>query len=167
MYAIGDYIVKAFNGVCRIEDILHLEMSGVDKNKLYYLLIPVKDNREKIYMPTDNDGSGVRKAMTEEDARNFIDRIPDIEDVWTDNVKLREQKYKEAVRNNNPDALIGIIKMSYMQRQKRQEQGKKGMAADEKYFKLAENSLYSELGFALNKSNEEVCKMVVDSIQAR
>ena len=31
MYEIGDYIVKAVYGVCRVEDILHLDISGADK----------------------------------------------------------------------------------------------------------------------------------------
>ena len=30
VYQSGDYIVKSTDGVCKVEDILHLNMSGVD-----------------------------------------------------------------------------------------------------------------------------------------
>lgn len=37
MFQIGDYVVKPVTGVCRVEDILYLDMSKADKNRLYYL----------------------------------------------------------------------------------------------------------------------------------
>lgn len=36
MYKIGDYIVKPAKGICKVEDILHLDMPGVDKR--YFVL---------------------------------------------------------------------------------------------------------------------------------
>lgn len=33
MYTVGDYIVKKGNGVCKVENIMHLDMNGIDKNK--------------------------------------------------------------------------------------------------------------------------------------
>ena len=31
MYTIGDYVVKPGSGVCKIDNIMHLNMSGIDK----------------------------------------------------------------------------------------------------------------------------------------
>ena len=53
MYEIGSYVVKANNGVCRIADVLHLDLPGTDKNRLYYLLIPLENKNSKLYVPTD------------------------------------------------------------------------------------------------------------------
>lgn len=167
MYEIGDYIVKPVNGVCRVEDILHLKMSGADKDKLYYLLIPIDDNKGKVYMPTDTSDSSIRRVMTEEEAWKLVNRIADIEELWVDNEKLREQRYKEAVRSCEPEALIGIIKMTYLRRKKRLETGKKSTVVDERYFRLAENNLYSEMGFALNKSKDEVRKLIADTMNGK
>jgi len=36
MYKIGDYIVKPAKGICKVEDILHLDMPRVDKR--YFVL---------------------------------------------------------------------------------------------------------------------------------
>lgn len=167
MYKIGDYIVKSTEGVCRVDNIQHLNMSGVDKNKLYYLLLPIGQKNQKIYIPVDKADENMRRAMTEEEAWQFIDKIPEIEGVWIENEKTREQWYKDAVRSCKPEALIGIIKMAYMRKKKRLTQGKKNMMVDERYFQMAESNLYSELGFALNKNKDEICQVITDSISRK
>ena len=164
MYEIGDYVVKPVNGVCKIADILHLDMTGTDKNKLYYLLIPLEDKSGKIYVPMDKADSGIRKIMTKEAALEFISRIPEMKEIWVDNEKLREQRYKEAVKSCKPEALIGLIKITYLRNKEKVAQGKKTTVVDERYFKLAENNLYAELGCALHKDKSEVYQLIVDSI---
>ena len=41
MFEIGEYVVCGAKGVCQIRDITHIDMSGADKEKLYYVLAPV------------------------------------------------------------------------------------------------------------------------------
>ena len=62
-----------------------------------------------------------------EEAWNLIKRIPEIPTAWTNNEKMREQSYKEAVKANDPEALIAIIKMIYQRKQKRLAQGKNAL----------------------------------------
>ena len=38
MFEIGEYVVCGAKGVCQIRDITHIDMSGADKEKLYYVL---------------------------------------------------------------------------------------------------------------------------------
>ena len=165
-YEKGQYIVKPGNGICKIEDILHLNMSGIDKDKLYYLLIPLDDQGGKIYVPIDKAETAVRKVMTEEDVKNLINKIPEIEEIWVGNDKLREQRYKEAIRSGNPEELIAIIKTLYLRKKKRIESGKKTLSLDEKYFKMAENNLYSEMGFVLGKEKKEVCQLLIETMKS-
>ncbi len=167
MFEIGDYIVKSVNGVCKVEDILHLSMSEAEKDKLYYLLVPVDDKKEKIYLPTDTADSTIRRVMTEEEVWELIHRVPEIEEESISNEKLCERKYKEAVKSCNPEVLIGIIKLIYMRRRKRLERGKKSTVVDERYFRLAENSLYSELGFVLHKDKEEISQLIAESVKSQ
>lgn len=120
----------------------------------------------------DNKGSFVRYTFTEqvcltkEEAWNLIKRIPEIPTAWTNNEKMREQNYKEAVKANSPEALVSIIKMIYQRKQKRLAQGKKCTATDARYFQIAENLLYMELGIALGKPKQEICKTIIDYITA-
>lgn len=161
-YEIGDFVSKPNTGVCRVEDILHLDLNGEKSNKLYYLLIPIDDRQEKIYVPVSTSESNLRACLTEEEAWKLLEQIPKIEAIWIDNEKMREQKYKEAIKSNNPKALVSVIKMTYQRKKARLEQGKKSTSADEKYFKLAENLLYEELGTALGKPRQEVCQTIID-----
>lgn len=164
MYEIGDYVIKANNGVCRIDDILHLDLPNTDKNRLYYLLIPIDNKNAKLYVPTDATEHTLRKALDEEQAWEVIRTIPEVEAAWITNDKLREQAYKEAIHSCNPTALISIIKNLYLRRKQRIEQGKKSTATDERYFKTAEDNLYSELAFALGKEKTEMRQLITDTI---
>ena len=103
--------------------------------------------------------------MSEEEAWDFIERIPAIEELWVDNEKLRDRRYKEAVLSCVPEELVAIIKMTYLRKKKRTEQGKKSTVSDERYFRIAESYLYSELGFALNKNKDEVCRLIIDTVK--
>ena len=165
MYQAGDYVVKAYTGVCRIEEITHPEGMDVDKNKLFYLLTPLSDAKMKIYVPVEGSAKGFRKVLNPEEAWKVIHDIPKIEEVHIENEKQREQKYKEAIRECDPERLVSIIKTMYRRKQKRNAQGKKCIAMDERYFKLAEEYLYSELAFALGKNKNEMCKFIEETIE--
>ena len=161
-YEIGDFVSKPVTGICKIENILYLNLQDENSNKLYYLMKPVEDEKGKIYVPVSSSDSRLRLCLTKEEAWNLIKRIPDIPSAWVNNEKMREQNYKVAVKANDPEALVAIIKMIYQRKQKRIAQGKKCTATDAKYFQIAENLLYMELGVALGKPKQEVCKTIID-----
>ena len=163
-YEIGDFVSKPVTGICKIENILYLNPQDEKNDKLYYLMKPVEDEKEKIYVPVSSSDSRLRLCLTKEEAWNLIKLIPDIPTAWTNNEKMREQNYKEAVRANNPEALVAIIKMIYQRKEKRLAQGKKCTATDARYFQIAENLLYMELGVALEKPKQEICKTIIDYI---
>lgn len=167
VYAIGDYVIKANDGVCKVEDILHLDIPDTDKNKLYYLLIPVADKGGKLYLSTEKADQNLRKVLSEREAWEVIKKIPDIEAMWIENDKLREQKYKEAIQSCDPVALVGIIKTLYLRKQKRIKQGKKNTATDERYFQMAEDQLYAELAVAIGKEKKEIGKIITDTINQK
>ena len=166
-YEIGDFVSKPVIGICKIENILYLNPNGEKKDKLYYLIKSIEDEKEKIYVPVSNSDSRLRACLTKEEAWNLIKRIPEISTAWTNNEKMREQNYKEAVKANSPEALVSIIKMIYQRKQKRLAQGKKCTATDARYFQIAENLLYMELGVALGKPKQEICKTIIEYIDQR
>lgn len=163
-YEIGDLVSKPVTGICKIEDILYLTPQDEKNNKLYYLMRPIEDEKDKIYVPVSNSDSRLRLCLTKEEAWNLIKRIPEIPTAWINNEKLREQNYKEAVKANDPEALVAIIKMIYQRKQKRLAQGKKCTATDARYFQIAENLLYMELGVAIGKPKKEVCETIIEYI---
>ena len=167
MYEIGDYVIKANNGVCRVEDTLHPALPTVDKNRLYYLLVPLDNKNSRLYVPIDTAENSLRRALSEEEAWEVIEKIPEVEAAWIANDKLREQTYKEAIHSCNPTALVSIIKNLYIRKKQRSEQGKKSTATDERYFKLAEDNLYAELAFALGKEKNQMRQIIAETIEQR
>lgn len=163
-YEVGEFVSKPVTGICKIEDIRYLDEQGKKEDKLYYLMKPVEDEKGTIYVPVSNTAAGLRRCLTREEAWKLIERIPKIPTAWTNNERMREQKYKEAVKANDPEALVAIIKMIYQRKQERLSQGRKCTATDTKYFQIAENLLYMELGVALGKPKQEVCKTIIDCV---
>ncbi len=156
MYKIGDYIVKNGNGVCRVDNVMYLDIKGIDKNKLYYLLVPLDDEKAKVYVPVDAAQQQIRKVMSSEEAYELIDHISEISEISIPNDKLREQKYRETLRNIDPVSLLRIIKTTYLRKKDRVEKGKKNTVVDERYLTLAEKHLFSELCLVLGKDKEEI-----------
>ena len=159
MYQIGDYIVKSVNGICEVKDIIHPDFVD-DTKKLYYLLQPLSDEKTLLYVPTSRNDGSMRPVITEKEAQELIQMIPAINEPWINNERDRERNYKEAIRSNNPQKLIGIIKLIYQRKKMRQEQGKKTTIIDEQYFDKAENLLYSELEIVMGKSRKEIYKQI-------
>ena len=162
MFKIGDFVINATNGICEITDVVTMNISGTDKE--YFLLIPVAEKTAKVYIPTDKACERIRLTMSEEDAWNLIHKLKDISEFYIENEKEREKSYKAALSSRDPEQLISIIKTLYLRKQKRIEDGKKVTAVDDRYFKLAENQLHSELAFALNVERSEIHQIIVDHI---
>ena len=46
-YEIGDFVSKPVTGICKIEDVLSMDPMGGKNTKLYYLMKPVEDEKER------------------------------------------------------------------------------------------------------------------------
>ena len=55
MYLVGEYIVYGTSGVCKVEAVGPMQMSGVNKDKLYYTLAPLYSKGSKFFTPVDKD----------------------------------------------------------------------------------------------------------------
>lgn len=167
MYEKGEYVVYGHSGICLIEDIANPGFSGVDKDKLYYILEPLNTKGSKIYSPVNSKKVLIRRVMNEEEAEKFIEEIPMVEELWISNDKMREERYKASMLTGEPTEWVKIIKTLYLRAKDRIRQGKKITATDERYLKLAEENLYSELGFALGKEKTEMEEYITKRIKRR
>ncbi len=162
MFKSGDYVVNSNNGICKIDGTV--TMNTPNGNKEYYLLIPLNEPSAKIYIPLDSASRRIRYAMNREAAMQLINCIKNINEAYIENEKEREKVYKAAISSCDPQKLVGIIKTLYLRRLEREQSGKRNTVVDERYFKLAENQLHSELSFALQIEKEQVIAMITQSI---
>ena len=167
MLTIGDYVVKAREGVCKVEKELPMMDYAEKQERPYYMLCPVQDVRVKIYVQVREEYGDIRPVMNKKTAVKLIEEVNDIAATRVNNEKDREQIYKDALNSGDPRALVAIIKSMYIRGKQREKQGKKITSVDERYFRLAEKALYSELGFVLGKENDEVREIIMKSAERR
>ena len=156
MFEIGEYVVCGNKGVCVVEDVAKLDISGVDREREYYILKPLYMAGSTVYVPVDSAEKSMRRVLKRHEAQKLIRDIPDIPLLVITNDKLTEQMYRECIRANDCEELIKIIKTIYMRTQKRLQAGRKVTAVDAKYFHMAEDNLYGELAVALEMPKDEV-----------
>lgn len=158
MFEKGNFVVHANNGICEISDIVMMNLN--DEDREYYVLIPVEEKTAKVFVLADSAEKRIRSVMARDDVWKLIKEIKSVDEILVENEKEREKIYKEAISSRDPKRLISIIKTSYLRRKKRLEDGKKSTAIDERYFKLAENHLHSELAFVLGVQKSEVNQII-------
>ena len=88
MFKKGEYVVSGNKGVCVVEDITTLDISGVDKEREYYILKPIYVAGSTVYVPVDTADGSLRRVLSREEADRLIKGIPDIPLITIANDKL-------------------------------------------------------------------------------
>lgn len=161
MFAIGEYVACRNKGVCVVEDISTLNISGIDKNRQYYILKPVYQTSSTVYLPIDASETSVRAVLKEAEAKALLEEIPYIPTLTIVNEKQSEQTYKECMKTGDCKEWVKVIKTIYSRNSSRLKAGKKRAAVDEKYSHIVEDSLFGELAVALNIPKTEVEEYIV------
>ena len=138
MFHVGDYIVYGSNGICRVEEITHPDIAGIDEDKLYYVLVPEKTRDSRLFCPTDNSRVVLRSE------------------------RMRDDSYKKAMKSCDLRQCVKVIKALLIRKEERESHGKKVTVTDERYMKLAEEGLYSELSLVMGKDREEIKEKFLD-----
>lgn len=165
MFEQGDYIIYGTSGVCVVDKIGSLDSLPTKDKRLYYTLRPCYSKGSTIFTPVDNEKVLMRKVISKEEALQLIDEMEETECLWISDEKKRELQYKETFRKCDCRELVKIIKTIYLRKQDRLREGKKTTADDERYFHMAEDSLYGELAVALKMEKNEVKDFVLSRIQ--
>ena len=150
MFEKGEYVVYGSKGVCRIQEISHVDIPGVDQKRLYYIMHPVQNSGQTLYLPTDSTKAVIRRVMTKE--------VP--------NEKQREASYKQALQGCSGRDWISILKTLNQRKEERLAAGKKITALDERYLRVTEQELYGELSVVLGIEKENMHDYIQEQIAA-
>ena len=159
MYKSGDVVVYG-RDVYRIKDVKDNYLF----NKNYYIMNPIDDDSLVTSVPVDTT-SYLRDVITKEEAEELIAKILSIEIVQASDRDI-EYEYKQLLRENTLEALIKIIKTTYMRNMMRQNQNKRISEKDEQYFNQAKRRLYNELSISLHLTFDDTKQYVIDSVEA-
>lgn len=169
MFEVGELVIYGNTGVCRVTDIREQGLESGKGTRLYYELKPYYQRDSRIMTPVDNVKIPIRRILSEEEARDLLNEMPDIESLWIESDKTREAQYKECIRSADCRQWISIIKTLNQRRIDRQRQGKRMTTTDERYLRQAEEYLYSELSIPLKIPKEEMedfMASIINSVQA-
>lgn len=164
MFDVGDYIVYGVNGICRVADITHPDIAGADVDRLYYVLIPEKARSSKLFCPADNDRIMIRKVISTDEAKQIIAESKSIEPLNIPNERMRDESYKNVMKSGDCRQWVQIIKTLYIRKKEREEAGKKITATDERYLKMSEEGLYSELALATGSARDDIRDKILESM---
>ena len=166
MFEKGEYVVYGSKGVCRIQEISHVDIPGVDQKRLYYIMHPVQNSGQTLYLPTDSTKAVIRRVMTKEEANRLIHDIPSIKKLEVPNEKQREASYKQALQGCSGRDWISILKTLNQRKEERLAAGKKITALDERYLRVTEQELYGELSVVLGIEKENMHDYIQEQIAA-
>ncbi|TJX13576.1 hypothetical protein E9840_08820 [Tissierella creatinini] len=164
MFNVGDLIIYGNYGVFRVESIGIPDISYINKDKNYYTLSAVHYNNT-IYTPVDTDVF-MRHIITFEEAQDLIREIPFIEaDILeNNNIRLLSEHYESSLQTHECSDLIQLIKTVYAKRKIVTGQGKVLGQTDEKFNRIAEDLLHSELSIVLGIKKDEVNQYIEEAL---
>lgn len=160
VYNVGEKIIYGENGVCSVEVIAPLGMSGADPDKLYYHLKPLVGSGT-YFAPVDTPVF-MRSLISREEAELLISNIPVIEPAICNDTRFNhvDAFYKEIFKQHTPEAMVSIIKGL---RERLADKKVKSTRA-EATIKRAREILHGELSVALDIPYSEVESYIAERI---
>ena len=160
MFAVGEKIVYGEHGVCTVEKVAPLDMSGVAKNRLYYHLSPLIGSGT-FFAPVDSDAF-MRPVMDRGQAEALIDAMPDIAPAICNDNRFNhvDAFYKELFRAHSCEALVSIVKGLNTRMAERKTKSSRAEAT----MKRAKEMLHGELAVALGMEISEVEPYILSRI---
>jgi len=155
MFQVGQYVMYANEGVCRITAIGPLPQG--QEGRIYYTM-EKQFHSETIYTPIDTP-QPIRNLMTRQEAEMLLSRIRQFrspEAVPRDQ-KLAQADYRRALYSQDPEALLDLIRRIY---RKNEGVHKPYSQLDERYFRIARELLHGELAAVFGTTPDEAEVMI-------
>lgn len=167
-YSVGDYVMYAGNGICRICDIRSENFNGLGE-RIYYVMDSVYNAGTKFYLPFSMDGieKRIRPVLSADDVRGVIDSAEGISSGWIDDEGDRCAVFGEILKSGDMAEVLWLVKILHLHKLKVHKSGHKFRACDEKLLSEAEKQITEEFAFSLGISKERVIPYIVDYIAGK
>ena len=164
MYKVGDTVYYGAQGVCKIES--ESDQKFGKEVKKYLVLKPVYDNRNTIFVPTDNEKlySKIQNVLEKQELLAILDDIVNQDIITVENNHERKDKLKQILAQGDRMLILRLIKTMYSLRDAKFAQGKRLPSTDEYILKDAEKLFCCELAFVVDIQFEEALAMIKEKI---
>ena len=129
----------------------------------YYVLSPVENEAETIFVPKNNEKilKRMRPILSRKRATELLEAPPSELGEWVENDRERQQMYKQVLLCGSSEDLLRMTRALYLHQIELLERGRKLHAADERFLKEAEKMLFEELAYVFNITVAEVLPLII------
>ncbi|MBR5115642.1 MAG: CarD family transcriptional regulator, partial [Lachnospiraceae bacterium] len=163
----GDHTVYGIHGLCRVEDIQVPPFIERGKERDFYVMVADADERGLLYVPVDSEAERLRNVTDEDTAKELIREPADKENLNLCGGKKSEPIVSAIIKRNEAREMMSLVKTLYILRMRREEEGKKFAAVDEKHLMTAEKLLFGELAYSLSCDADDVRRQVQEVVSSR
>lgn len=159
-FKVNDVVLYGTAGACRITNFSRQKFAGVERE--YYELRPVYDEKSTLFVPADNQTliDKMKRILSVEEIYQLIHGMPEEGEIWIDDEKKRNEKYRDIIAKGDREELIRLIKTLYLYKQRVEKKGKRLHAGDEKVLNDAQKILYDEFAHVLKINPSEVVDFI-------
>lgn len=165
MLHVGELIIYAAHGVCRIDDICDRTIMGTTRT--YYVLHPLEEPGLTISIPTDFDSIMALQLMEKDEAERVVRSFgqPGIE--WIENNNQRLHKYNGIIGTGDRQNISDVVNTLRKKKDAVEKEGRKFGQADLKMLTSVQNILFSEIAISLDTTVEDVEDRVARLIETQ
>lgn len=162
VYSVNDYVRYASNGICKISAITVKKFHGNTEGMEYYVLNPISNPQNMIYVPTGNEHltSKMCRILSKAELNQLIMSSKIEEMPWLDDRKERNELFSGVLSRCDQQELLKLIRCIYARKHELLELDRKLSSTDEGVLKQAENMIQSDFSFMLGISENEVASYV-------
>ncbi len=158
----GDIVCYGQSGVCKVEGQIEKEILG--KVQEYFVLGPLNKAGSVVYIPCENKElvGKMRKPLTPSQIEEALSCAAGSQTEWNRDFRKRSDAFKKALSSSDCMDSLLLIKTIYDHRREEQKNDRRIHTTDDYFLRDAENLVYSEFSYVLQKDYEEIAQRVRD-----
>ena len=155
MIEIGSTIIYGTN-ICKVLEVKPMTMGKTTRD--YYVLAPVWDSNNLIYVPVDNEAlaAKIKKILSAEEIDSIIKAIPESDALLIADDRERIAEFKSIIDSGDREKIIKDIRTLFLRKKELESKHRKLHSADEAILKRAEKLICEEFALVLGINKEEV-----------
>lgn len=160
----NDYIFYGTDGICQVDAVCENPFEGAPAGVCYYVLHTVKEPRQTIWNPVENDRVLMRELISKKEVGEILSSLPFAEPFAAPSAKLLREKYLGAMKSGIPSEWCRVIR-TYVSRCAVTDGSVRVTDAEKGFYDGARALLASEIAMVLGISEADANEKILAHIK--